>query len=90
MNLPIDTTTDGCAFAVKPNATSRTYAKNIGNGGGHYPFTSVCVVYQLGWLDCEDDNEPLPQGMLEQLSRHGVERGACDGGGDSMGDLKGT
>ena len=48
MNLPIDTCENGaCAFAIRGEYDKRVFAKNLGLGGGHFPATSVCVVYQL-------------------------------------------
>lgn len=48
MNLPIDTCENGaCAFAIRVGYDAKCYAGNVGTGGGHYPATSVCVVYQL-------------------------------------------
>ena len=47
MNLPIDTTDNGCAFALRVGYDAKCYAGNVGTGGGHFPATSVCVVYQL-------------------------------------------
>ena len=48
MNLPIDTCENGeCSFAIRGEYDKRVYAKNLGRGGGHFPATSVCVVYQL-------------------------------------------
>ena len=49
MNLPIDTCENGeCAFAIRGEYDKRVYATNLGLGGGHFPATSVCVVYQHG------------------------------------------
>ena len=48
MNLPIYTCENGaCSFAIRGEYDKRVYAKNLGLGGGNYPATSVCVVYQL-------------------------------------------
>lgn len=48
MNLPIDTCENStCVFAIRGEYDKRVYAKNLGLGGGHFPATSVCVVYQL-------------------------------------------
>lgn len=48
MNLPIDTCENStCSFAIRGEYDKRVYAKNLGLGGGHFPATSVCVVYQL-------------------------------------------
>ena len=44
----------------------RVYAKNLGLGGGHYPATSVCVVYQLRGRMRDDGSRPLPQGGRKQ------------------------
>lgn len=52
MNLPIDTCYNGaCAFAIRGEYDKRVFAKNLGLGGGHFPATSVCVVYQLRGRD---------------------------------------
>ena len=47
MNLPIDTTDDGCAFALRVGYDAKCYAKNLGTGGGHYPATAVIVIWEL-------------------------------------------
>lgn len=49
-------------------------------GGGHYPATSVCVVYQLCGRMRDNAYPTLPQRGVEQLSRHGVEQDACNCG----------
>ena len=56
MNLPIDTCENGsCSFAIRGEYDKRVYAKNLCRGGGHFPATSVCVVYQLcGWSNAID------------------------------------
>ena len=66
MNLPIDTCENGsCSFAIRGEYDKRVYAKNLGSGG-HFPATSVCVVYQLrGWMR-DDSSRPLPQGRRKQ------------------------
>ena len=47
MNCPIDATTDGVAYRIKCDSDKRTYAKNLGRGGAHFPVTSVLVIYEL-------------------------------------------
>lgn len=70
MNLPIDTCENGaCAFAIRGEYDKRVYAKNLGLGGGHYPATSVCVVYQLRGRMRDDGSRPLPQGGRKQSDR---------------------
>ena len=63
MNLPIDTCENGaCAFAIRGEYDKRVFAKNLGLGGGHYPATSVCVVYQLcDWCVTSDWKEALAE-----------------------------
>ena len=81
MNLPTDTCENGaCSFAIRGEYDKRVYAKNLGLGGGHYPATSVCVVYQLRGRMREHAYHSLPQRGVEQLSRHGGEQdaGNCD------------
>lgn len=79
MNLPIDTCENGaCSFAIRGEYDKRVYAKNLGLGGGHYPATSVCVVYQLDGRMRVYAYPSLPQRGVEQLPRHGVEQDACN------------
>ena len=80
MNLPIDTCENGsCSFAIRGEYDKRVYAKNLGLGGGHFPATSVCVVYQLPFgRSGADAHAPLPQGVLEQLPRRREFADACD------------
>ena len=67
MNLPIDTCENGaCAFAIRGGYDKRVYAKNLGLGGGHYPATSVCVVYQLCGRMLDNGSRTLPQGGCKQ------------------------
>ena len=67
MNLPIDTCENGaCSFAIRGEYDKRVYAKNLGLGGGHYPATSVCVVYQLCGRMRDNGSRPLPQGWCKQ------------------------
>ena len=81
MNLPIDTCENGaCSFAIRGEYDKRVYAKNLGLGGGHFPATSVCVVYQLCGRMRENAYPTLSQRWVERLSRHEVEQDACDGG----------
>ena len=47
MNLPIDTTDNGCAFALRVGYDAKCYAGNVGTGGGHYPATAVIVIYEV-------------------------------------------
>ena len=68
MNLPIDTCDDGAtAFAIRVGQDKHTYPANIGRGGGHYPATSVCVVYQLGRRMREGGAVALSERRMEQL-----------------------
>ena len=67
MNLPIDTFENGaCSFAIRGEYDKRVYAKNLGSGGGHFPATSVCVVYQLFGRMRDDSSRTLPQGRRKQ------------------------
>ena len=67
MNLPIDTCENGeCAFAIRGEYDKRVYAKNLGLGGGHYPTTAVCVVYQLCERMRDNGSRTLPQGGCKQ------------------------
>ena len=47
MNFPINTTTDGAAFAVTVSMPNNAQLCNIVNGGGHYPSTGVLIIYEL-------------------------------------------
>ena len=67
MNLPIDTCENGaCSFAIRGEYDKRVYAKNLGRGGGHFPATSVCVVYQLCGRMRDYGSRRLPQGGCKQ------------------------
>ena len=67
MNLPIDTCENGaCSFAIRGEYDKRVYARNLGLGGGHFPATSVCVVYQLCGRMRDNGSRPLPQGGCKQ------------------------
>ena len=74
MNLPIDTCENGsCSFAIRGEYDKRVYAKNLGlGGGGHFPATAVCVVYQLCGRMREDGSCPLPQGGRKQSDRRDI------------------
>ena len=88
MNLPINTCENGsCAFAIRGEYDKRVYAKNIGSGGGHFPATSVCVVYQLRGRMRNNGARPLPQGRVEQLSRNRVKQDADNCGDGDMGGM---
>ena len=47
MNSPINTATDGAAFAVTVSMPNNAQLCNIVNGGGHYPSTGVLTIYEL-------------------------------------------
>ena len=47
MNLPINTTYDGTAFAVTVSMPNNAQLCNIVNGGGHYPSTGVLTIYEV-------------------------------------------
>lgn len=47
MNIPIDITADGCAFALRCGYSHDVYMENVGKGGEHYPATSVIEVYAV-------------------------------------------
>lgn len=47
MQFPIDTTMDGCAFALRCGYDHDVYPRNIGKGGEHYPATSVIEIYGI-------------------------------------------
>ena len=67
MNLPIDTCENGsCSFAIRGEYDKRVYANNLGLGGGHFPATSVCVVYQLRGRVRVNGACPLPQSGRKQ------------------------
>ena len=67
MKWPIDTCENGsCSFAIRGEYDKRVYAKNLGLGGGHFPATSVCVVYQLDGRMRDDGSRTLPQGGCKQ------------------------
>lgn len=89
MNLPIDTCENGsCSFAIRGEYDKRVYAKNLGLGWGHFPATSVCVVYQLCRRMRENAYPTLPQRGVEQLSRRREFADACDRRDDDMGGVK--
>ena len=89
MNLPIDTCENGsCSFAIRGEYDKRVCAKNLGLGGGHFPATSVCVVYQCAERDCVDPHLPQLQGRVVELSRHWVEQNYFDGGHRDMGGMR--
>lgn len=46
MNLPINMTEDGTAYAITVSMPNNAQMCNIINGGGHYPSTGVIVVYE--------------------------------------------
>ena len=46
MNLPINTTADGTAFAVTTRSSAVAF-ENVSQGGGHYPSTGVIVIYEV-------------------------------------------
>ena len=66
MNLPINTTADGTAFAVTVSMPNNAQLCNIINGGGNFPETSVIVVYQLCGRMRDNGSRPLPQGGCKQ------------------------
>ena len=73
MNLPIDTCDSGsCSLAIRGEYDKRVYAKNLGLGGGHYPATSVCVVYQLCGRMRDNRSRTLPQGGRKQSDRRDI------------------
>ena len=73
MNLPIDTCENGsCSFAIRGEYDKRVYAKNLGLGGGHFPATSVCVVYQLCGRMRDNGSRTLPQGGRKQSDRRDI------------------
>ena len=88
MNMPIDTTDNGCAFALRVGYDAKCYAGNVGTGGWHFPATSVCVVYQLCGRMREHAYPTLPQRGVGKLSRHGVEQDAGNGRHRDMGGVK--
>ena len=47
MNIPLDTTEDGNAFAIKCGYERWVYVKNLGKGGAHYPATSIIEIYEM-------------------------------------------
>lgn len=81
MNLPIDTCDNGsCAFTIRVGYDAKCFAANVGLGGGHFPATSVCVVYQCADGDCGDAHLPQLQGRMGELPRNGVKRDTFNGG----------
>ena len=73
MNLTIDTCENGsCSFAIRGEYDKRVYARNLGLGGGHFPATSVFVVYQLCGRMRDDSSRPLPQGRRKQSDRRDI------------------
>ena len=47
MNLPINTTSDGTAFAVTTRSAAGAFENVSQGGGGHYPSTGVIVIYEV-------------------------------------------
>ena len=64
MNLPTNTTADGTAFAANTISASMPITSVV--AGGHFPATSVCVVYQLCGRMRDNGSRPLPQGGCKQ------------------------
>ena len=87
MNLPIDTTDNGCAFALRVGYDAKCYAGNVGTGGEHYPATSVCVVYQLRGRMRDNGSRTLPQGGRKQSDRRDI-LNTRDGSCRDMGGMK--
>ena len=88
MNLPIDTCENGaCSFAIRGEYDKRVYAKNLGRGGGHFPATSVCVVYQLCGRMRDNGSRTLPQGGCKQSDRRDI-LNTRDGSCRDMGGMK--
>lgn len=44
--IPINTTPDGCAFAITTRLPLQAGWTNLTCGGGHYPSTGVLEVYE--------------------------------------------
>ena len=73
MNLPIDTCENGAlSFAIRGEYDKRVYAKNLGLGGGHFPATAVCVVYQLCGRVRDNGACSLLQGGSKQPYRRDI------------------
>ena len=88
MNLPIDTCENGsCSFAIRGEYDKRVYAKNLGLGGGHFPATSVCVVYQLRGRMRDNGSRTLPQGGRKQSDRRDI-LNTRDGSYRDMGGMR--
>ena len=87
MNLPIDTTDNGCAFALRVGYDAKCYAGNVGTGGGHFPATSVCVVYQLRGRMRDNGACPQPQGGRKQSYRRDI-LNTRDGSYRDMGGMR--
>lgn len=50
--IPINTTTDGCAFGVKASYFKNVAITTLTGGGGHFPCTGILIV-----TDDEEDTE---------------------------------
>lgn len=48
--IPINTTPDGCAYAIVTRYEARAYLKGMTSGGGYFPCTAVLEI-----IEDEDD-----------------------------------
>ena len=53
--IPINTTPDGCAFAIVSRYDGRAYLKSMTSGGGYYPATGVLEIYGEDSTDIFED-----------------------------------
>ena len=55
--IPINTTSDGCAFTIVTRYEGRAYLKSMTSGGGYYPCTGVMEIYDGEVEDTAGDEQ---------------------------------
>ena len=69
--LPINTTSDGCAFTIVTRYEARAYLKSMTSGGGYFPCTGVLEITQthehLSGRDLQDDLREAGPALLGEL-----------------------
>ena len=68
--IPINTTSDGCAFAIVTRYEARAYIKSMTGGGGYYPCTGVLEVSdEHDRRTLQDDLRTDGQAVVGELPR---------------------
>lgn len=62
--IPLNTTSDGCAFTIVTRYEGRAYLKSLTGGGGYYPCTGVLEV----WSDMS--TPPKTEQSAERMGSH--------------------